>query len=154
MIKPLYLNPGFGAFRAGVIAGPFTEGSFDFLSDLQALFLPSGTMCNQIAIAVHCRPGDEIVTVSEESLSRALLMLLERSKQVVEPAGAVGVAALLAGAVEVTTPAVVVLSGGNIDPLLMLRVIEPSDPAPWASITEEILDVTSGYEALIPYAAQ
>ncbi|GGM20011.1 threonine ammonia-lyase [Micromonospora sonchi] len=67
---------------------------------------------------------DEIVTVSEEDISRALLMLLERGKQVVEPAGAVGVAALLAGAVEVTTPVVAVLSGGNIDPLLMMRVIE------------------------------
>jgi threonine dehydratase len=43
---------------------------------------------------------------------------------VVEPAGAVGVAALLAGAVEVDTPVVAILSGGNIDPLLMLRVIE------------------------------
>ncbi|MEK8108049.1 pyridoxal-phosphate dependent enzyme [Micromonospora sp. M12] len=54
----------------------------------------------------------------------ALLMLLERGKQVVEPAGAVGVAALLAGVVEVETPVVAVLSGGNIDPLLMMRVIE------------------------------
>ncbi|GAB2960290.1 threonine ammonia-lyase [Micromonospora polyrhachis] len=67
---------------------------------------------------------DEVVTVSEEDISRALLMLLERSKQVVEPAGAVGVAALLAGAVQVETPVVAVLSGGNIDPLLLLRVIE------------------------------
>ena len=38
---------------------------------------------------------DEIVTVSEESLSRALLALLERAKMVVEPAGAAAVAALL-----------------------------------------------------------
>ncbi|GLY21989.1 threonine ammonia-lyase [Micromonospora sp. NBRC 101691] len=67
---------------------------------------------------------DEVVTVAEEDISRALLMLLERNKQVVEPAGAVGVAALLAGAVEVGSPTVAVLSGGNIDPLLMLRVIE------------------------------
>ncbi|MEV0329180.1 threonine ammonia-lyase [Micromonospora echinospora] len=67
---------------------------------------------------------DEVVTVGEEDISRALLMLLERNKQVVEPAGAVGVAALLAGAVEVGSPTVAVLSGGNIDPLLMLRVIE------------------------------
>jgi threonine dehydratase len=51
-------------------------------------------------------------------------MLLERGKQVVEPAGAAGVAALLAGVVPVETPVVAVLSGGNIDPLLMLRVIE------------------------------
>jgi threonine dehydratase len=67
---------------------------------------------------------DEVVTVSEEDISRALLMLLERGKLVVEPAGAVGVAALLAGVVQVESPAVAVLSGGNIDPLLLLRVIE------------------------------
>lgn len=67
---------------------------------------------------------DEIVTVSEEDISRALLMLLERGKQVVEPAGAVGVAALLAGTIQPRTPTVAVLSGGNIDPLLILRVIE------------------------------
>ena len=67
---------------------------------------------------------DEIVTVTDEDISRALLVLLERSKLVVEPAGAVGVAALLAGAVRVPAPMVAVLSGGNIDPLLMLRLIE------------------------------
>jgi threonine dehydratase len=43
---------------------------------------------------------------------------------VVEPAGSVGVAALLAGVVQVETPVVAVLSGGNIDPMLMVRVIE------------------------------
>jgi threonine dehydratase len=69
---------------------------------------------------------DDVVTVSEEDIARALVMLLERNKLVVEPAGAVGVAALMAGAgaVRATTPAVAVLSGGNIDPLLMMRVIE------------------------------
>lgn len=67
---------------------------------------------------------DDIVTVTEEDISQALLMLLERVKLVVEPAGAVAVAALLAGAVQVTSPVVAVLSGGNIDPLLIMRVIE------------------------------
>ncbi|MFY1697792.1 threonine ammonia-lyase [Solwaraspora sp. WMMA2101] len=67
---------------------------------------------------------DEIVTVSEEEISQALLMLLERGKQVVEPAGSAAVAALLSGAVRPATPTVAVLSGGNIDPLLLLRVIE------------------------------
>ena len=42
---------------------------------------------------------DEVVTVTDEDISRALLMLLERGKLVVEPAGAAGVAALLAGVV-------------------------------------------------------
>jgi threonine dehydratase len=51
-------------------------------------------------------------------------MLLERGKLVVEPAGAVSVAALMSGAVKVEPPVVAVLSGGNIDPLLLLRLIE------------------------------
>jgi threonine dehydratase len=85
-------------------------------------------------IAVGC-PGDvtfahvsklvdDVVTVSDEDISRALLMLLERGKLVVEPAGGAGVAALLSGAAQVETPVVAVLSGGNIDPMLMARVIE------------------------------
>ena len=67
---------------------------------------------------------DDVVTVTDEDISRALLLLLERCKQVVEPAGGVGVAALLAGAAKVEPPVVAVLSGGNIDPLLLLRLIE------------------------------
>lgn len=66
---------------------------------------------------------DEVVTVSEADTARALLVLLERAKQVVEPAGAVGVAAILSGQITATGTTVVVLSGGNIDPLLMQRVI-------------------------------
>jgi threonine dehydratase len=67
---------------------------------------------------------DEIVTVTEEDISRALLFCLERAKLVVEPAGAVGVGALLADPRRFEPPVVVVLSGGNIDPLLLHRVIE------------------------------
>jgi len=76
----------------------------------------------QVPFEVVAERGVRIEAVSEEDLSRALLHLAERSKLVVEPAGAAGVAALLAG-VEVATPAVVVLSGGNIDPILLLRVV-------------------------------
>ena len=47
---------------------------------------------------------DEIVTVSEESLSRALLALLERAKMVVEPAGAAAVAAMLDDPTAFATP--------------------------------------------------
>jgi threonine dehydratase len=67
---------------------------------------------------------DEIVTVDDEQISRALVLLLERAKAVVEPAGAVGLAALLAGKVAGAGPAVVVLSGGNVDPLLLTRLVE------------------------------
>ena len=66
---------------------------------------------------------DEVITVSEDDTARALLVLLERAKLVVEPAGAVAVAAILAGKITPTGPTVAILSGGNIDPLLMQRVI-------------------------------
>ncbi|MEU4416580.1 threonine ammonia-lyase [Nocardia salmonicida] len=66
----------------------------------------------------------EIVTVDEDALSRALLLCLERAKLVVEPAGAAGVAAVLASALQdLPGPVVTILSGGNIDPLLLTRVI-------------------------------
>lgn len=66
---------------------------------------------------------DDIVTVSEESLSRAVLLCLERRKLVVEPAGAATVAALLDGVHAFEAPIVAILSGGNVDPLLLLRII-------------------------------
>ncbi|SHV90151.1 threonine dehydratase [Mycobacteroides abscessus subsp. abscessus] len=69
---------------------------------------------------------DDVVTVSEEALSRGLLLCLERAKLVVEPAGAAAVAALLTLSAEelgLTGPVCAVLSGGNIDPLLLTHVI-------------------------------
>jgi threonine dehydratase len=89
------------------------------------------TIADGIAVA---RPGtlnfeiirltvDDVVTVSDDDIARALVVLLERAKLVVEPAGAAGVAALLADGVELEGPTVVVLSGGNIDPMVMERVI-------------------------------
>ena len=76
----------------------------------------------QVPFEVLAERQVPVTTVSEEALSRALLHVAERSKLLVEPAGAAGVAALFAG-LQVATPAVVVLSGGNIDPLLLLRVV-------------------------------
>ncbi|UWX97916.1 threonine ammonia-lyase [Arthrobacter zhaoxinii] len=67
---------------------------------------------------------DDVVTVSEDSLARALIFLLERAKMVVEPAGAVGVAALMDGKIDNPGNTAVILSGGNIDPMLMLKVIQ------------------------------
>ncbi|WP_018653062.1 threonine ammonia-lyase [Actinomadura flavalba] len=89
------------------------------------------TMADGIAVG---RPGDltlglfddlvdAVVTVTEESISQALLLCLERAKQVVEPAGAAGVAALLEHSYAVEPPVVVVLSGGNIDPLLLSKLL-------------------------------
>ncbi len=66
---------------------------------------------------------DELVEVDDESISEAILLLLERAKLVVEGAGAVGVAALLGGKVGGSGPVAIVLSGGNIDPTLLISVM-------------------------------
>ncbi|SNS72661.1 threonine dehydratase [Geodermatophilus pulveris] len=67
---------------------------------------------------------DEVRTVSEEDLSRALLFCLERAKLVVEPAGVAAVAAVLADPAAFAPPVVAVVSGGNIDPVLLLKVVQ------------------------------
>ncbi|MFC9393578.1 MULTISPECIES: threonine ammonia-lyase [unclassified Streptomyces] len=66
---------------------------------------------------------DEVRTVSEDALSSALLLCLERAKLVVEPAGASPVAALLTDPKSFEGPVVAVLSGGNVDPLLLQRIL-------------------------------
>ncbi|HET6874542.1 MAG TPA: threonine ammonia-lyase [Acidimicrobiales bacterium] len=80
--------------------------------------------CSELTLA-HAREFvDEMVTVDEEEISRAMLLAVERAKAVVEPAGAVGLAALLAERVPGTGPVVVILSGGNVDPLLLTKMIQ------------------------------
>ncbi len=73
---------------------------------------------------------DEVVVVDDAATSRAVLLLLERAKQLVEPSGAIALGALIAGVVEIETPAAVVLSGGNIDPLVLRQMVS-------AGLTEE-----------------
>jgi len=67
---------------------------------------------------------DEMRTVTEEDLSRALLFCLERAKLVVEPAGVAAVAAVLADPGSFAPPVAAVISGGNIDPVLLLKVVQ------------------------------
>ena len=66
---------------------------------------------------------DDIVAVTDEQISEAIVLLLERAKLVVEGAGAVGVAALLAGKAGGSGTAVPILSGGNIDPTMLISVM-------------------------------
>jgi threonine dehydratase len=66
---------------------------------------------------------DELVEVNDEEISEAITLLLERSKLLVEGAGAVGVAALLAAKVGGGDSVCAVLSGGNIDPTLLISVM-------------------------------
>jgi threonine dehydratase len=66
---------------------------------------------------------DDLVAVSDQEISEAIVLLLERAKLVVEGAGAVGVAALLAGKAGGSGLAIPVLSGGNIDPTMLISVM-------------------------------
>jgi threonine dehydratase len=117
-------------------------------------------------IAVGC-PGDvpfhavqeyvdDVLTVSEDALSRAVLYVAERAKQVVEPAGAAGVAALLDDSTRFETPAVVILSGGNIDPLLLGKVIRQGMAAAgrYMSMRVHIPDVPGGLATLLAELAE
>jgi threonine dehydratase len=66
---------------------------------------------------------DDMVHVSDEEISQALVLLLERTKLLVEGAGAVGLAALLNDRVGGEGPVAIVLSGGNIDPTLLISIM-------------------------------
>ena len=106
--------------RASIAAGrpvPVTGGAT--MADGIAVATPGA-----LTTALMARLGTQMLTVTEENLSRALLFCLERAKQLAEPAGAAGVAALLEHAPELfEPPVIVVLSGGNIDPLLLSKVL-------------------------------
>jgi threonine dehydratase len=66
---------------------------------------------------------DDVVTVTDEQISHAIVLLLERTKLLVEGAGAASLAALLAGKVPGEDEVCLILSGGNIDPTLLIQVM-------------------------------
>jgi len=66
---------------------------------------------------------DDMISVTDEEICSAVVLLLERSKLVVEGAGAVGVAALLSGKAGGEGRALALLSGGNIDPTMLISVM-------------------------------
>ncbi|UZI29093.1 threonine ammonia-lyase [Streptomyces sp. VB1] len=146
-VRMIVLGVGGGGFAAGVavavkalrpdvrIIGVQAEGAACYPPSLAAghpVSLDSpATMADGIKVG---RPGDvpyrlieelvdEVRTVTEDELSSALLLCLERAKLVVEPAGASPVAALLSDPKAFRGPVVAVLSGGNVDPLLMQRIL-------------------------------
>ena len=111
---------GASSFAASLAKGePLALPALDTIADGIAVKRPGELTLAHVRACV-----DEMVTVEDSSIARAVVMLLERAKLVVEPAGAAGVAALLAGAVdELRPPVVAVLSGGNIDPLVMQHLV-------------------------------
>ncbi len=174
-VKTVLVSTGGGGFIAGIataikakrpdvrVVGVQAEGAAAYVGSLAeghpVALETMATMAD--GIAVGC-PGqvpfraiqqhvDEIVTVSEESLSRALLMLLERAKLLVEPAGAAAVAAMLDAPDRFETPAVAVLSGGNVDPLLLMRVIRHGMAAAgrYLSFRVRIPDLPGGLARLL-----
>jgi threonine dehydratase len=76
-----------------------------------------------LASSILERTLDDTVEVSDEEISDALVLCLERKKLLVEGAGAAGLAALLAGRAGGSGPAAVLLSGGNIDATTLISVV-------------------------------
>ncbi|WP_217614966.1 threonine ammonia-lyase [Cellulomonas sp. GbtcB1] len=108
------------AYPASLVAGePVAAPELHTMADGIAVGTPGA-----VPFALLQRHGCEVRTVSEEDLSRALLLTAERAKLLVEPSGAAGVAAVMAAPPgDLEGPVVVLLSGGNIDPLVLLRVV-------------------------------
>ena len=77
----------------------------------------------ELTMEILGRLLDEVVVVNDDEISDAITLLLERSKLLVEGAGAVGVAAVLAGKVGGTGSVCPVISGGNIDPTTLMSVL-------------------------------
>ena len=108
------------AVPASLAAGhPVQVPVGDTIADGIAVAQPGALTFAHIAALV-----DDVVTVTDEAIARAVLLLAERAKQVVEPSGAAGLAALLSGSVAAVEPVVVLLCGGNVDPLLLVRIIQ------------------------------
>ncbi len=80
--------------------------------------------CSELTLAHAKAYVDSVVTVDEEEISRAMLLAVERAKAVVEPAGATSLAAIMADRIPGRGPVVALLSGGNVDPLLLTKMIE------------------------------
>lgn len=99
-------------------AGTLPEGSGFTIADGIAVKTPG-----ELTMGILDRVLDDVVSVTDEQISEAIVLLLERTKLVVEGAGAVTVAALLAGQAGGSGCVVPVLSGGNIDATLLISVM-------------------------------
>src|SRR5690625_841845 len=178
-VRTIVVGTGGGGLTAGIalavkslrpdvrVVGVQAEGAAAFSRSLQVgqrvAVDQMSTMADGIAVGM---PGEvpfglarshatEVVTVSEEALSNALVHLLDRAKLVVEPAGAAGVAAVLDEPATFEQPVVAVLSGGNIDPLLLMRVVRHgmAAAARYLSFRVRISDAPGGLARLLAQLA-
>ncbi|HUJ91761.1 MAG TPA: threonine ammonia-lyase [Gaiellaceae bacterium] len=99
-------------------AGTLPGGSGFTIADGIAVKQPG-----ELTSAILERVLDDVVAVTDEEISEAMVLVLERTKLVVEGAAAVGVAAMLAGRIDGASPALAILSGGNIDATLLISVM-------------------------------
>jgi threonine dehydratase len=99
-------------------AGTLPDGPGYTIADGIAVKKPG-----ELTMSILERVLDDIVSVTDEEISAAIVLLLERTKLVVEGAGAVGVAALLSGKTGARGVVVPILSGGNIDATLLISVM-------------------------------
>ena len=99
-------------------AGTLADGPGYTIADGIAVKKPG-----ELTMSILRRTLDEIVSVTDEEISAAIVFLLERTKLVVEGAGAVGVAALFAGKAGGSGTVVPIISGGNIDATLLISVM-------------------------------
>jgi threonine dehydratase len=111
---------GAASLPASLAAGaPQPAGRIDTIADGIAVKRPGALTLAHMRARV-----DEVVTGTDEAIAQAVLLLVERAKQVVEPAGAAPLAAVLTQAARLAAPVVVLLGGGNVDPLVLLRILQ------------------------------
>jgi threonine dehydratase len=149
------------------IVGVQAAGCASFAPSLEAghpVSLPvTSTIADGIAVK---RPGaltlahvealvDEVITVTDDELASAVVLLLERAKLVAEPAGAAAVAALMAGKVDGPGPIVATLSGGNIDPLVLQHLVTSglTSVGRYATLRTRVTDSPGGLSRLLSLVA-
>ena len=143
---------GAAAFPASLAAGePVSLPEVSTIADGIAVKTPGVLTLAHVDAYV-----DEIVTVTEEQIARAVLLLVERAKQVVEPSGAAGLAAVMSGAGLYVEPAVVLLCGGNVDPLLLMRIIQSGmfEEGRYLMLRTRVIDRPGGLAALMGILAE
>jgi threonine dehydratase len=107
------------AYPGSLAAGrPVALDAMDTIADGIAVPCPGDLTYEHVEALV-----DEVVTVTDDELASAIVLLLERAKLVAEPAGAAAVAALLAGKIDPVGKVVATVSGGNIDPLMLQHLV-------------------------------
>jgi threonine dehydratase len=146
---------GCSTFSASLAAGePVTIPTAETIADGIAVKRPGELTLAHVQALV-----DDIVTVTDDEIANAVVLLLERAKLVAEPSGAAAVAALLAGRVQLPDddrPVVATVSGGNIDPLLLQHLVTAglATQGRYATLRTRVVDRPGGLRGLLRIVAE